>query len=54
MKPSFWLLYGLSDIVSMLMNSSVVFDALLNDVLIVFNWCLIGITLMYLCLIDID
>ena len=48
MNPSFWLLYGLSDLDLMLMNSSVVFYGLLIDVIILLNRYLGCIGLMNL------
>ena len=54
MNPSFWLLYGLSDIDLMLTNSSVVFYGLLNDVIIIFNWCIIGLRFIILYWADVN
>ena len=53
MNPSFWQLYGLSNIDLMLMNSSVVFYGLSNDVVIVLNWYLGCLRLMNLYLIEL-
>lgn len=53
MNPSFWLLYGLSDIFLMHMNSNVVFYELLNDVRVVLNYSVNGLRLINLYWIDI-
>ena len=54
MNASFWLLSRLRDIDLILMNSSVVFYGVLNDVAIVLNWCLFVLILINLYKIHWD